>query len=60
MTSPALRVTVEDLETGEVETTELKAGEHVVVCVEPAYLHYVQRHPTTGTTTVTIRRRPRV
>ena len=37
-----LRVTVEDLETGTVETVEVPMGEYFILCTEPCHVSYQQ------------------
>lgn len=51
-----LRITVEDLETGDKETRELvPEGDYVLICVEPCHVAHTQVHPTTGTHVITIK-----
>ena len=37
-----LKVTVEDLETGTVETVNLPMGEYFLLCTEPCHVSYTQ------------------
>lgn len=37
-----LRVTVEDLETGDTETAEMPAGEYFILTTEPCYVGHTQ------------------
>lgn len=52
-----LRITVEDLETGEKETRDIPAGEYVVLTTEPCHVDGTQFYPRTGTAVVTIKGR---
>jgi hypothetical protein len=51
-----IRVVATDLETGESGTQDLAPGKFVVICAEPAYVHYEQVHAN-GTSVVTIKQR---
>lgn len=54
-----LRVTVLDVETGETDTAEVKAGDYILVCAEPCHLHYTQVHRAGETHVLTVKgRRP--
>ncbi|NUR80773.1 MAG: hypothetical protein HOQ21_10055 [Dermatophilaceae bacterium] len=53
--SAGLRVTVEDLETGEKETKDIAPGDFILVACEPCYLGSVQRYPKSGTTQLTVK-----
>lgn len=53
----SVRVTVEDLETGEQETVEIPDGEYLITCTEPCHVAHVQVYPTKGTHVVTIKGR---
>ncbi len=57
MTDPVLRVTCEDLLTGDTQTVELPAGEYLITCTEPCHVDSTQVYPTKGTHVVTIRGR---
>lgn len=57
MSEPIIRVTARDLELGDQDVKELKAGEYVVVCAEPMMVAHEQRHPN-GTVVITLKRRP--
>lgn len=52
-----LRVTVEDLETGDKETQELPAGEYFILCTSPCYVAGTQSYPGKGTHVLTIKGR---
>lgn len=52
-----LRVTVEDVETGEQQTTELPAGEYLVIATDPCHVASTQAYPTSGTHVLTIKGR---
>lgn len=54
--SSVLRVTVEDLMTGETQTSELPAGEYVVVTTVPAYVAKTATH-LNGTHVLTVKGR---
>ena len=52
------RVTAEDLETGDTETTEI-TDDYVVICDGSCYIAHVQAYPAKGTHVLTIKgRRP--
>ncbi len=53
---PIKRVTVRDLDLGDQDVTELKPGQHLVVCAEPMYVHRDDSHPN-GTVVITLKRR---
>lgn len=53
-----LRITVEDLETGEKESRELPAGDYFMLTTEPAYVDGIQAFKN-GTHVVTIKGRVR-
>lgn len=52
-----LRITVEDLETGDTDTTEIPAGEYVVLTTEPCRVAHTSSYPQKGTHIVTIKGR---
>lgn len=52
-----LLITVLDLKTGEAETTEIPAGEYVIICTEPCRVTHVQQYPTKGTVILTVKGR---
>lgn len=56
MVETGIRVTVEDIATGDMESTVVHDGQHVLICVEPAYKSAVQVYAN-GTTQITIRQR---
>lgn len=49
-----VRVTVEDLESGERDVREIPAGDYIIVCAEPCHIHGVQVH-SNGTHVVTVK-----
>lgn len=49
-----LRVTVEDLETGDKETKEIPAGDYVIVTTAPCYLDGFQAYAN-GTVVLTVK-----
>ena len=51
-----LRITVEDLSTGEVQTRELPAGDYLLLTTEPAWVAHIQTYKN-GTHVVTIKGR---
>lgn len=51
-----IRVTVEDLATGDVESVVLGQGQYVVTATAPMYVAGEQRYPGTGTVVLTLRR----
>ncbi|MGE4425035.1 MAG: hypothetical protein AB7G37_01120 [Solirubrobacteraceae bacterium] len=53
MASP-IRVTAEDPDTGDRQTTELPPGSYVVVCAEPRRVTHEQRYAN-GTVVITTR-----
>jgi hypothetical protein len=52
--TPVLRITVEDLETGEREVREIPRGEYVILTTFPCFLAGTQAFPTTGTHVLTV------
>lgn len=52
--SPVLRVTVEDLESGETQTTEIPAGDYVILTTDPCHLHHINAHAN-GTVMLTVK-----
>jgi hypothetical protein len=52
-----IRVTVEDLATGEVETIEVPVGEYFIATVEPCYVSYQQVFGAGKTVQLTIKGR---
>lgn len=59
MNEPAgIRVTVEDLETGDTESVVLRPGQYVVTTASPMYIAGEQRYPGTGTVVLTLKRDP--
>ena len=52
----AIRVTAEDLETGETGVREIQPGEYIVIPVEPMYLDGYVQHGN-GTVQLTLKRR---
>lgn len=51
-----IRVTAEDLETGEGSSIDIEPGNYNIVCAAPAYLAHVQSYAN-GTTVLTIKGR---
>ena len=51
-----LRITVEDLETGDKETREMPAGEYFLLTTAPCYVAHTQTHAN-GTHVLTIKGR---
>lgn len=49
-----LRVTVVDVDTGDVDEAEVSTGDYLLVCHEPCYRHHVQAY-SNGTHIVTIK-----
>ena len=56
MSQPIVRVSAEDLESGEGGVQELTAGQYIVIPVEPLYLDGVVQHGN-GTVVITLKRR---
>lgn len=50
----SIRVTVEDLETGDTETKDVADGDYVLICVAPCYLHQTNEY-TAGTHVMTVK-----
>ena len=57
MSEKVLRITCTDLATGESETTEIPAGEYVLLTTEPCHVAHMQAFPAKGTHVVTIKGR---
>lgn len=55
--SAALRVTVEDLETGDTETQEIPLNEVLIITTGTCYVDGWQDYPGKGTTVYTIKGR---
>jgi hypothetical protein len=56
---PAIRVTVEDLTTGETETVEVPLHEYYLLCTGDCHVASAQTYPKSGTHVLTIKgRRP--
>lgn len=53
--SKGIRVTVEDLETGETESKLVGPGDFILIPVAPCYVGSVQRYPKSGTTQLTVK-----
>lgn len=51
----AIRVTVEDLENGDKDSTEI-SGDYVIITAEPAYVSNIQ-HYINGTAVITVKGR---
>ncbi|WP_432050290.1 hypothetical protein [Verrucosispora sp. NA02020] len=56
MAAPIIRVTAEDIDSGEGSVAELESGGFVVICAEPMYVAHEQRHQN-GTVVLTLKRR---
>jgi hypothetical protein len=56
MTTPVLRVTATDLETGQTETKDLPAGEYLVLTTAPCEVAHVNAHAN-GTHVITVKGR---
>jgi hypothetical protein len=56
MTDKPIRVTVEDLLTGEKETAEI-IDNYVIICAGRRYQSSIQHYPSSGTDVVTIKTR---
>lgn len=52
-----LRVTVEDMATGARETSDVPAGEYLLICTAPCYESSVQAYPAKGTHVITVKGR---
>ena len=52
-----LRVTVEDLETGDRDSKEMPAGEYFVLTTSPCYVAHTNSFPQKGTHVLTIKGR---
>jgi hypothetical protein len=55
--APMLRVTVEDLETGDKQTRELPKGEYFILTAAPCYVAHTNSYPAKGTHILTIKGR---
>ena len=55
--APVLRITVEDLETGERQVQEIPRGEYVILTTSPCYVDGTQAYPTRGTHVITVKGR---
>ena len=52
-----LRITVEDLETGEKESRDIPAGEYFILTTSPCYVAHTDSYPQKGTHILTIKGR---
>lgn len=52
-----LRVTVEDIETGDTDTAEVPEGDYLIICHDPCYEAGIQVYPRTGTHVITVKGR---
>lgn len=52
-----LRITVEDLETGETESREIPAGEYFILCTSPCHVAHTNSYPGKGTHIITVKGR---
>jgi hypothetical protein len=50
-----IRVTIEDLETGEQETKDVPAGDYFLITVDPCHESGIQMYPMKGTHVLTIK-----
>lgn len=57
MSKPAIRVTVEDLASGDEETQVINEGDYLLITTEPCYLSHTQAYPKSGTHQLTIKGR---
>lgn len=53
--SHQFRVTVEDLETGDVEVMEFAAGDYVLIPFAPCHRSHIAAYPKSGTHVITIK-----
>lgn len=51
----SVRITVEDLLTGDKECMEITAGDYMLIPVEPCYIDGIQAYPASGTHVITIK-----
>lgn len=51
--APMLRITVEDLETGDRETKEMPKGEYFILTTSPCHLAHTNVYPGKGTVVLT-------
>ncbi len=56
MAEPGIRVTVEDLATGETESQEIR-DDYVIVCAGSCYVAHVNDYPMKGTQVLTVKGR---
>lgn len=56
MPDPGIRVTVEDLATGESESQEIR-DDYVIVCAGTCHVAHVNDYPTKGTHVLTVKGR---
>lgn len=54
---PVLRITCEDLVTGDKQTAEIPAGEYVLLTTEPCHVAHTQAFPAKGTHVITVKGR---
>lgn len=52
----SIRVTVEDLETGDSESQEIE-NDYIIVCAGSCHVAHIQSYPTKGTQILTIKGR---
>lgn len=55
MPERGIRVTVEDLETGERRVREVAAGDYILVTAAPCRLDSTQAYPVKGTVVLTVK-----
>lgn len=56
MAEPQIRVTVEDLATGETETEELR-DDYIIVCAGSCHVAHINSYPQKGTHVLTVKGR---
>lgn len=56
MPEPQIRVTVEDLATGETESQEIR-DDYIIVCAGTCHVDGIQTYPTKGTHVLTVKGR---
>jgi hypothetical protein len=54
MSKPQIRITIQDIETGEREEVEI-ADDYVLICAGRCYQDGIQVYPTKGTHVITVR-----
>lgn len=54
---PILRITIEDLETGDRETRDIPAGEYFILTTSPCYVAHTNSYHGKGTHVITVKGR---